>query len=93
MYRWVDPEGQPTIPPPDPFDIMERKARGDYNILNEADERKVKSVPFNITNSYIYNYISAQMLLYLLLLLLSLVFHCHDHIIQQCESSAGDHYG
>ena len=41
VYRWVDPEGRPTTPPPDPFDIMEQKARGDYKVLSEADERKV----------------------------------------------------
>ena len=39
VYRWVDAEGRPTTPPPDPF---EQKSRGDSNrVLNEADERKV----------------------------------------------------
>ena len=41
VYRWVDSEGRPTTPPPDPFDIMEQKARGEFRITSDADERKV----------------------------------------------------
>lgn len=43
VYRWVDSEGRPTTPPPDPFDIMEQKARGEFRITSDADERKVNS--------------------------------------------------
>ncbi|CAI8055161.1 Whirlin, partial [Geodia barretti] len=41
VYRWVDQEGRPTTPPPDPFIIAEQRARGDYRLGIEADERKV----------------------------------------------------
>ena len=40
-YRWIDTAGRPTTPPPDPFDIMEQRAKGGYKVLSEADERKV----------------------------------------------------
>lgn len=41
VYRWVDADGRPTTPPPDPFDIAEQRTRGDYRLNSEADERKV----------------------------------------------------
>ena len=44
VYRWVDPEGRPTTPPPDPFELMEQRAKGTYKLLNEADERKVDHI-------------------------------------------------
>lgn len=41
VYHWVDPEGRPTSPPPDPFEIQDNSKSGEYKLLNEADERKV----------------------------------------------------
>ena len=42
VYRWVDSEGRPTTPPPDPFIIAEKRVRGEYRFGSEADERKVQ---------------------------------------------------
>ena len=47
VYRWVDQEGRPTTPPPDPFIIAEQRARGDYRLGIEADERKVSTIKFS----------------------------------------------
>lgn len=41
VYHWVDPEGRPTSPPPDPFEIQDSLRTGEYKLMNEADERKV----------------------------------------------------
>ena len=40
VYHWVDPEGRPTSPPPDPFEIQDSLRTGEYKLMNEADERK-----------------------------------------------------
>lgn len=48
-YRWIDTAGRPTTPPPDPFDIMEQRAKGGYKVLSEADERKVCALPRALT--------------------------------------------
>lgn len=39
VYRWVDPQGRPTTPPPDPYAVTDQMGRGP---LTEADERRVK---------------------------------------------------
>ena len=41
VYHWVDPEGRPTTPPPDPFEVQDTSRNGEFKLLNEADERKV----------------------------------------------------
>ena len=55
VYRWVDPEGRPTTPPPDPFIIAEQRARGDYRLGIEADERKVGKLNFHCNHILIFN--------------------------------------
>ena len=51
-YRWIDTAGRPTTPPPDPFDIMEQRAKGGYKVLSEADERKVCPLPWALNNFF-----------------------------------------
>ena len=51
VYRWVDSEGRDAMPPPDPFSIAEKRARGDYRFGSEADERKVYLSPHMLNNS------------------------------------------
>jgi len=41
VYHWVDPEGRPCSPPPDPFEIQDKAKGRDYKLISEADERKV----------------------------------------------------
>ena len=41
VYRWVNSDGRSTSPPPDPFDIAEQRARGDFKFGSDADEKKV----------------------------------------------------
>ena len=51
VYRWVDPEGRETTPPPDPFTIAEQRARGDYTFGSEVDERKVYTYSHHCSSS------------------------------------------
>lgn len=46
VYHWVDPEGRPASPPPDPFEIQDSTRGGDHKVMNEADERKVNNPLF-----------------------------------------------
>ena len=48
VYHWVDPEGRPSSPPPDPFEIQDKAGGRDYKIISEADERKVSVTLINI---------------------------------------------
>lgn len=41
VYRWVDPDGRPTTPPPDPFEIQDQVSKGEQSLMSDADERKV----------------------------------------------------
>ena len=41
VYHWVDPEGRPCSPPPDPFEIQDRARGADHKWI-ATDERKVK---------------------------------------------------
>ena len=44
VYRWVDPDGRPTTPPPDPFEVQDQVSMGDHNLMSDADERKVNHI-------------------------------------------------
>ena len=48
VYHWVDPEGRPASPPPDPFEVQDNSRTGEYKLMNEADERKVRRLSFSL---------------------------------------------
>ena len=42
VYNWVDSQGRPASPPPDPFEIQEQlTSSGSRTFMNQPDERKV----------------------------------------------------
>ena len=41
VYNWVDPQGRPASPPPDPFEVQEQISSSSRQLMNQADERKV----------------------------------------------------
>lgn len=41
VYNWVDPEGRPASPPPDPFEVQEQLSSSSKTLMNQPDERKV----------------------------------------------------
>ena len=43
VYNWVDPQGRPTSPPPDPFEVQEQISSSSRSPMNQPDERKVNT--------------------------------------------------
>lgn len=41
VYNWVDPQGRPASPPPDPFEVQEQLSSSSKTLMNQPDERKV----------------------------------------------------
>ncbi len=44
VYCWIDSEGRPASPPPDPFEIQDDSRNGEFKLINDADERKVSII-------------------------------------------------
>lgn len=49
VYNWVDPQGRPASPPPDPFQVQEQLSNSSKTLMNQPDERKVSEIfiPYN----------------------------------------------
>ena len=49
VYNWVDPQGRPASPPPDPFQVQEQLSSSSKTPMNQPDERKVSEIfiPYN----------------------------------------------
>ena len=49
VYNWVDPQGRPASPPPDPFQVQEQLSSSNKTPMNQPDERKVSEIfiPYN----------------------------------------------